>query len=67
MTTKDKIRRLQKDGIFRFEGLTKEESRKAAARLAEKATAEDRKNGINCKFGIVRDVFGYYYAAQIND
>ena len=64
---KEQIRRLQKDGEYKFEGLTREESRKAAEKLAAAAMYDDRKNGINSRFGIARDVFGYYRAVQIND
>ena len=66
-TRKDAIRRLQKDGEYKFQGLTREESRKAATDLARATMKEDRKNGIISNFGIARDAFGYYYAAQIND
>ncbi len=61
---KDEIRRLQKDGEYHFEGLTREESRKAARELAEAAMREDRKYGVESSFGIARDAFGYYYAVQ---
>ena len=64
--TKEAIRNLQKNGEYRFEGLGREESRRAAAELAKAAMREDRKNGIESSFGIARDVFGYYFAAQIN-
>lgn len=64
---KEAIRRLQKDGECRFEGLSREESRKAATELARAAMRDDRKNGIESSFGIARDAFGYYFAAQIND
>lgn len=63
----DEIRTLQKNGEFRFSGLTREESRTAATALARAAMKEDRKYGIESKFGIARDAFGYYFAAQIND
>ncbi|MCI8632536.1 MAG: hypothetical protein HFE64_03505 [Lachnospiraceae bacterium] len=64
---KEAIRRLQKDGEYRFEGLDRQESRKAAAKLAKAAMQEDRKYGIESNFGIARDAFGYYFAAQINN
>lgn len=64
--TQDAIRRLQKDGEFRFEGLTRAESKTAATELAKAAMADDRKHGIESSFGIARDAFGYYFAAQIN-
>lgn len=64
---KEQIRRLQKDGTYHFEGLTREESRKAATELAKAAMKDDRKNGIDSQFGICRDAFGYYYAAAIID
>ncbi len=63
---KEKIRRLQKDGEYRFEGLSREESRKAAEELAQAAMREDRRYGIRSSFGIARDAFGYYYAVQTN-
>lgn len=63
---KEAVRRLQKDGEYRFEGLGREESRKAATELAKAAMKEDRKYGIESSFGIARDAFGYYFAAQIN-
>ena len=63
---KEAVRRLQKDGEYRFEGLGREEIRKAATRLAKAAMEDDRKNGIESSFGIARDAFGYYFAAQIN-
>ena len=61
---KDKIRRLQKDGEYHFEGLSREESRKAAQELAEATMKEDRRNGVESSFGIARDAFGYYFAVQ---
>ena len=64
--TKEAIRSLQKNGEYRFEGLGREESRKAATRLARAAMEDDRKNDIESSFGIARDAFGYYFAAQIN-
>lgn len=63
---KEAIRNLQKNGEYRFEGLNREESRRAATRLAKAAMEDDRKNGIGSSFGIARDAFGYYFAAQIN-
>ena len=62
---KEKIRRLQKDGEYHFEGLSREESRKAARALAEAAMQEDRKNGVDVHFGIAKDAFGYYFAIQM--
>ena len=64
---KEQIRRLQKDGIYKFEGLSKEESRKQAIKLAKEAMKEDQKWKIKSKFGIARNAFGYYMAVQIND
>ena len=64
--TKDAIRRLQKDGEYRFSELSREESKAAATELAIAAMRDDRKNGIESGFGIARDAFGYYFAAQIN-
>lgn len=58
--TPDMIRRLQKDGSFKFEGVTREESRTLAAKLASAATDEYG------AYGIARDAFGYYIAACIN-
>ena len=63
---KDQIRRLQKEGEYRFEGLSREESKKAATELAKAATRDDRKNGIESTYGIARDAFGYYTAVSIN-
>ena len=65
-SNKDAIRRLQKDGEYRFSGLSREESKAAAAELANAAMNDDRRNGIESSFGIARDAFGYYFAAQIN-
>ena len=65
-SNKDAIRRLQKDGEYRFSGLSREESKAAATELAIAAMRDDRKNGIESGFGIARDAFGYYFAAQIN-
>lgn len=62
---KDEIRRLQKDGEYKFEGLTREESRNRATKLAKAARRDDLKNGIDCKYGIARDAFGYYSAVVI--
>ena len=62
----EEIRRLQKDGEYRFPGLTKGQSKIAATALSEAAMNEDRRRGIQSRFGIVRDAFGYYYAVQIN-
>lgn len=64
---KEKIRRLQKDGIYKFDGLSREESKKHAIKLARETMKEDKKWGIESNFGIARDVFGYYMAIQIND
>jgi len=63
----EEIRTLQKNGEFHFEGLTREESRKAATELARAAMWEDRKYGVESQFGIARDAFGYYFAAHINN
>ena len=62
---KDEIRRLQKEGEFKFEGLTREESRNRATKLAKAARRDDLKNGIDCNYGIARDAFGYYSAVVI--
>ena len=66
MDMKDQIRRLQKDGEFRFEGMSREESQKAAEELARAAQLDDRKHGIESRFGVMRDAFGYYSAVQMN-
>ena len=66
IVNEEAIRRLQKDGEYRFPGLTREQTKKAASTLATETMAKDRKNGIKSNFGIARDAFGYYYAAQIN-
>ena len=63
----EKIRALQKNGEYRFEGLSREESKKAAEELARAAMRYDRKYGIRCKYGIARDAFGYYYAVTMQD
>ncbi len=63
---KEAIRHLQKNGEYRFEGFGREESRRAATELAKAAMREDRKYGVESSFGIARDAFGYYFAAQIN-
>lgn len=62
---KERIRRLQKEGEFRFEGLTREESRTEATKLAKAAKRDDLKNGVDCEYGIARDAFGYYKAVVI--
>ena len=59
---KDKIRRLQKDGEYRFIGLSRSESKKAVTELSKAAMEDDRRNGTECRFGIARDAFGYYYS-----
>ena len=41
---KDKIRRLQKDGEYRFIGLSRSESKKAATELSKAAMEDDRRN-----------------------
>jgi len=66
IVNKDSIRRLQKDGEYRFPGLTRAQSKQAATTLAEATMSEDRKHGIQSNYGIARDAFGYYFAAQIN-
>lgn len=65
MIDSESIYRLQKDGEYRFAGLTREESRKAAAQLAKAAMKEDQRNGIESRFGIVRNALGYYYAKAL--
>ena len=62
--TMDDIRRLQKDGKFKFEGLTREQTRMAAMKLAAAAMADDRQHGVDADliYGASRDVFGYYFA-----
>ena len=61
----DKIRRLQKDGEYRFIGLSRSESKKAATELSKAAMEDDRRNGTESRFGIARDAFGYYYSKAI--
>ena len=63
--TKEMIRRLQKDGEYHFEGLSRAESRTAAENLAKAAMEDDRKHGIESCFGIARNAFGEYFAIQI--
>lgn len=65
MTKSEQIRTLQKSGEFHFSGMNREESCKAAEALARQAAEYDRKYGIQCRYGIVRDAFGYYYAVAI--
>jgi hypothetical protein len=62
--TMDTIRRLQKDGEFMFEGLTREETRLVAMKLAAAAMADDRQHGVDADlvYGASRDAFGYYFA-----
>lgn len=63
--TDEMIRRLQKDGDFHFQGLTRDESRNLAARLAQAAMNNDQQYGVESNFGVARDGFGYYYATVI--
>lgn len=63
---KEEIRRLQKEGSYKFDGLTREESKTAAVKLAKAAAKEDRKYGVDCTYGIARDVFGYYQTVIID-
>lgn len=63
----EKIRILQKNGEYRFEGLTREESKKAAEELTRAAMWHDRKHSIRIRYGIARDAFDYYYAVTIQD
>ena len=63
---KEEIRRLQKEGELKFEGLTREESRAEATKLAKAAKKDDLANGIECEYGIARDAFGYYRAVVID-
>lgn len=67
MTTKEQIRFLQKNGEYRFPNGTRKETKEAATRLARAATKEDQANGIDCKYGIQMDAFGYYYTVVIAD
>jgi hypothetical protein len=62
--TMDDIRRLQKEGVYNFQGLTREETRMASMKLAAAAMADDRQRGVDqgLVYGAGRDVFGYYYA-----
>ncbi len=66
-TTQEAIRTLQKTGEYTFSGLSREESRAAAAELAKAAMKADRAIGITSRYGIARDAFGYYSARQISD
>lgn len=65
-TDKEAIRELQKTGEYRFSELDRKQSKTAATELSNAAMDEDRKNGIESRFGIARDVFGYYYSVCIN-
>jgi hypothetical protein len=62
--TAEMVRRLQKDGEFQFEWLTREETSMAATKLAGYAMADDRQHGVDAGlvYGAGRDVFGYYFA-----
>jgi len=62
--TLEMVRRLQKDGTFNFEGLTREQTRMAAMKLAGYAMADDRQHGVGAGlvYGAGRDVFGFYFA-----
>ena len=64
--TAEMIRRLQKDGEYRFEGLERDESKKVAEELVRAAMIEDRKNGVKSNFKTARTAFGHYFAIQIN-
>lgn len=64
--TNEQIRTLQKDGEYKFEGLSREESEIAATELAKATMNYDRKYGIESTYGIARNAFGYYYTTQIN-
>jgi len=54
--------RLQKDGEFKFEGLTREQTRVASMKLAGYAMADDMLHGSTdgLVYGAGRDVFGFY-------
>ena len=57
----EKIKILQKNGEFHFQGVTREDSRRQAEKLILSALHYDQKNGILCRYKIVQDDFGYYY------
>ena len=63
----EQIRTLQKNGEFRFPGLSRSESKQAAEELARAAMRYDRKHGIRCRYGIAQDAFGYYFAVTLQD
>ena len=62
--TAEMIRRLQKEGEYKFEGLTREETRQASMKLAGYAMADDMLHGSTegLVYGAARDAFGYYFA-----
>lgn len=62
--TLEMVHRLQKDGEFKFDGLTREQTRMAAMKLAGYAIADDRQHGVDAGliYGAGRDVFGFYFA-----
>ena len=62
---KDKIRRLQQDGEPRFSGMSRAESKQAATELSTAAMEDDRRNGIESRFGIARDAIAYYYSKAL--
>ena len=45
--------------------MNRAESKKAATELSKAAMEEDRRNGIESRFGIARDAFGYYYSKAL--
>ena len=62
--TAEMFRKLQKDGEFKFEGLTREQTRQASMKLVGYAMADDMLHSFTdgLVYGAARDVFGYYYA-----
>ena len=62
--TDEMVRKLQKEGEYKFEGLTREQTRHASMKLAGYAMADDMLYGSTdgLVYGAARDAFGYYYA-----
>lgn len=58
--TADMIRQLQKSGTYTFDGVSREESKILAVKLARAASDE------YATYGIARNAFGYYMSAQLN-
>lgn len=48
--TNEMVRFTQKNGGYKFEGVTRAESKELAVKLADRVNAENRKNGVEgCK------------------